>query len=151
MIYTTLNIHKGVFEKISAAAEKLNKSKREIIVLLLMKLMGDYNSFRFRFSAVAYQPDADEDSWHCFHINFREHEYEYFTDLRKLTKFSVSFLLRIAVYRYLDKLTESFDEPTDNYLMFKDYTVLHKDIDGFLVWTFIWGAPAYYLNTLDLT
>jgi len=150
MIKTTLNIQKGVFEKISAAAEKLNKSRREIIVLLLMKLMRDYNSFRFRFSAVSYQPDADEDSWHCFHINYKEHEYEYFTDLRKLTKFSVSFLLRIAVYRYLDKISEGFDKPIDNYSRFKDYTVLKKEVDDFLIWTFIWGAPYDYLNTLQI-
>jgi len=150
MITTTLNIHLDVLSKITQTAERLGKSRREIIVLLLMKMMKDHRLFGRGFSTVKYQLDDDKENWHCFHIRFREDENEFFVDLRKLCKFSVSCLLAKAVERYLGELLKNTEKKVDNYRNFNSY-VLHREVvEGIISWRMYWGFPIKHLKTLRL-
>jgi len=150
MIITTLNIHLDVLSNISRAAGRLGKSRKDIIVLLLRRIMRDHHLFKHGFSTVKYQMDDDSGNWHCFHIRFREDENEFFVDLRKLTKCSVSNLVAKAVERYLAELIEDRVKSVDNYRYFSNY-VLHSElIDGIISWRIYWGFPVEHLKTLRI-
>jgi hypothetical protein len=150
MIATTLNIHRDVLTQIKDTSILFDKAQREIIVLLLMRMMRNHYKFRKMFCTVKYQRKDVKTNWRCFHIKFREDENEFFVDMRKFCKISVSYLLAIAVNKYLDELIESFDKPVDNYHRFKDYVLLHEEVEGVFSWRIYWGFPYDHLNTLDL-
>ena len=147
MIATTLNIHVDILSKIEAAAERFKKSKRAIIVMLLKRLMLDYKLQKLAFSTVKYQDDDMEENWHCFHIRFREDENEYFVDMRKVCKLSVSHLLAIAVRRFLYRITRKRErEFVANYPFFVNYVMGRRVIDGIISYHFYWGFPYEYIK-----
>ena len=98
-----------------------------------------------------YQPDDVKKNWHCFHIRFREDENEFMVDLRKVCKFSVSYLLAKAVDLYLDKLwEEDVEKSVDNYRPFNNYVLHHEVVEGIISLHLYWGYPEKHLKTLRL-
>ena len=151
MIATTLNIHVDVLSNINKVAAQLRKSRKEIIILLLKRMMEDQRALSRGFSTVRYQEDDEKVNWHCFHIRFREDENEFFVDLRKISKFSVSCLLAIAVKRYLGTLIEDLKNGNvDNYSSFNNYVLYQGVVDGIISWHIYWGYPEKHLKTLRL-
>jgi len=151
MITTTLNIHINNLLKISRTADRLNKTRKDIIVLLLMRMMKDHRLFSRSFSTVKYQRNDDSGNWHCFHIRFRPDENEFFVDLRKVCKVSVSCLLAMAVERYLNEIIQVIkNEFVDNYPLFENYVLRQEDIDGIISWRIYWGLPMAHLKTIRL-
>ena len=146
MASTTINIRREVLSKITNAAIQSNKSRREIIIYLL-KLVARNNDSHLRgFGTVKYQSDDDPDNWHCFHIRFKPDEYEYFLDLRKVCKCSVSHLVAIAADKYLNDIMAN----VDNYALFSNYVLRREIIDGIICWHLYWGYPEKHLNSLRL-
>jgi hypothetical protein len=129
-----------IFFKLSLASSRLGKTRREIVVMLLMKIMRDIEGFQGGFALVRYQERDPIKRWHCFSISFGKDENEFFTDLRKLTKFSVSYLVAIAVERYLDELFHD-GENRHNYALFTHYAVGQRTEEGIVCWEFYWGDP----------
>ena len=150
MLATTLNVHRDVFGKIAEVADRHKKSLREIIVLLLMRIMYDHVSLMRGFTTVKYQPDDDRENWHCFHIRLKHDEYEYFIDLRKICKRSISSLIAIAIDRYFDELTSAPIKVVDNYTQFNNYVLRREVVDGIITWLLYWGYPERHLRTLRL-
>ncbi len=100
---------------------------------------------------VKYQPDDVKKNWHCFHIRFREDEYEFFTDLRNVCKYSVSYLLAKAVALYLDEIGDIDGEKSvDNYRLFRNYVLHHEVVEGIISLHSYWGYPEKHLKTLNL-
>jgi len=151
MIDTTLNIHVNILSRINHAALKLGKPRKEVIIFLLKRLMEDTGVLNSDFSTVKYQEDADPEHWRCFHIRFREDDYEYFLDLRKFSKSSVSCLLAMAVTRYLESLVEDFKTgAVDNYSLFRNYVLHWEVVEGIIAWHIYWGFPGNHLQTMRL-
>ena len=148
MISTTLNIHDDKLIKIDRLSREMKKKKRDVIVLLLMRAMSDNRVFRGRFRSVRYQPAAGKEKWNCFHVNFREDEYEYFIDLRKFFKCSVSYILALAVEEYMGEFLEKKDEPMNNYHRYKDYVMHCEKPEGVISWRLYWGFPEEELKKI---
>jgi hypothetical protein len=129
-----------VFFTLSLASERLGKTRRDLVVMLLMKIMRDVDRFQGGFTLVRYQKRDPLKRWRCFSISFRTDEYEFFTDLRKLGKFSVSYLVAMAVERYLDELLDG--KKRHNYFRFTHYTIGQRIENDILCWEFYWGDPA---------
>lgn len=87
---------------------------------------------------VQYQSRRNPDEWHAFHVNLRMDDYEYFMDMKKLLKMSISLMLANAVEKYLNEILTK--KLSDNY-QFKNYTVIKEIIDNIIIWKFIWGFP----------
>lgn len=138
MIATTLNMHADTFEKITERALKLNKSRHAVIVILMKKIMRDHESIKHVISSVRYQPDNDQEKWRCFHIRFRPEEYEFFMDLRKLCKCSVSLLIALAVERYIHELKIKYNKNVDNYHDFNNYKLRKICSTGYIIWQIYW-------------
>jgi hypothetical protein len=150
MAATTINMHLDTLTSISRAAIKLKTSKRDIIVRLLMRIMREIDGFKAGFSSVRYQANDPEGRWHCFSINFKIDESEFFSDLRNFCKCSVSLLVAIAVEKYLGEMIEELKEGLHNYFRFSNYIIHREMIDGIVCWRLYWGSPMDHLRTLLL-
>ncbi|OHD63030.1 MAG: hypothetical protein A2176_09420 [Spirochaetes bacterium RBG_13_51_14] len=67
-------------------------------------------------------------------------EYEFFLDLRKVFKQSVSRLVAYAIDKYLDEITQKIRKGSDNY-RFKNYAISRIIIEGVICWVLYWGVP----------
>jgi hypothetical protein len=144
---TTLNIRADILEQISRAAQANGISCSEMIVLLIKKATADIANPGRIGRMVQYQGRRSTPEWRVFHVQVREDMYEYWLDLRKLLKMSVSLILAYAVKKFLCKLMKI--KSTDNYLC-KNYIIAKDIIDSVIVWKFIWGYPPNLEKLLDI-
>lgn len=135
---TTVNIHVAILNQIARAAESRGISRSEVIIFLIKKVMSENYKNLSMGRMVKYQQKDNPDSWHVFHLNLREDDYEYFLDLRKLRKMSVSLILAYAVEKYLGKKGNKVF--TDNY-RFINYVIIKEMVDDVICWRFYWGYP----------
>jgi hypothetical protein len=138
LMETTLNIHTDILEQIAKAAQSNHISRSEMILFLIKKVARDISNPGRIGRLVQYQDKARPEDWRVFHVKVREDMYEYWLDLRKLLKMSVSLILAHAVKRYLDKPMKV--DRTDNNLC-KNYIILKEVIDSVIIWKFVWGFP----------
>jgi hypothetical protein len=131
---TTLNIRTDIIDKVNMAALSRGISRSEMIVILIKKVMNDISDPVRMGRLVRYQERGRPDEWHTFHLYVREDDYEYFLDLRKLLKMSVSLILAYAVEKFLDKLMKS--SVTDNN-RYRNYIIIKEVIDDIICWKFI--------------
>ena len=151
MVTTTLNVRADILSIVSGIALRLELSRRDVIVLLLMKIMRDHRRFRRGFGTVQYQPDNIMENWRCVHIRLREDENEYFVDLRKICKRSVSLLLAIAVDKYITELLTDEGFKINDHVRFCNYVLYGEIVDGDIIsWRLYWGFPVDELKTLRL-
>lgn len=135
---TTLNIRAGNLEKITSAADSLGISCSAMIVALMQKVMAEGAHPVRMGRLVRYQIRTRPGDWRAFHVQLREDEYEYFLDMRKLLKMSVSLILAYAVKRFL--INPIKENVTDNYPnQFRNYLIVKEYINNIICWKFIWG------------
>ena len=135
---TTLNIGTDVLEQITRAAQANGISCSEMINFLINKVMGDNKDPVRLGRMVQYQNRRRSEEWHVFHVQVREDIYEYWLDLRKLLKMSVSLILAYAVKKYIGTLINKL-RPDNN--RFKNYIIVKDVIDSVIVWKLAWGIP----------
>ncbi|MBN1497723.1 MAG: hypothetical protein JXA07_13190 [Spirochaetes bacterium] len=135
---TTLNIGVDVFGQIAAAADIRGISRSTLITSLLKCVMNDIPDSTRIGKMVKYQERRSSADWHVFHLSLREDEYEYFLDLRKLFKMSLSLILVYSVKKYLSKMMKK--NSTDNY-SYKNYVLIRELIDNIISWRILWGYP----------
>ena len=135
---TTLNIRTDITEKINMAVQSRGISRSEMIVILIKKVMDDISDPGRMGRMVRYQERCRPDEWHTVHLYVREDDYEYFLDLRKLLKMSVSLILAYAVEKFLDKLLKR--NGTDNN-RYRNYVIAREVINDIICWKLIWGFP----------
>ncbi len=135
---TTLNIRIDILNQINNAAKDLGISRSEMILFLLSRVAREMENPGRIGRLVQYQIRRRPEDWHLFHIRVREDMYEYWVDLRKLLKMSVSLILAYAVKRFLGGAKNI--KYTDNYLC-KNYIIAKEVNDSIMVWKFIWGWP----------
>jgi len=137
-IETTLNIRADVLVTLNEAAGESGRTRSDLIITLMKMVMkNDTNRFSL-CRPVKYQDKSGKGSWRKVHVSLNEDNYEFFLDLRKFLKMSVSCILAFAVKKYLKDLTSS--GITDNTLI-KNYVLTRGVIDGHIYWQIIWGYP----------
>ncbi|MFC1670493.1 hypothetical protein ACFL20_08875 [Spirochaetota bacterium] len=147
---TTLNIDSAILKDITDASKLSGTSRTEIIVMLLKKTMKNDSTKAYMQRTIKYQDCNDKGNWHTFHITFKGDEYEYFIDLRKLLKMSLSHIVAFAAKKYLKSLIS--EDSTDNYT-FTNYIIAKEDANGIIYWKLFWGIPQKveeYLTFKDL-
>jgi hypothetical protein len=135
---TTLNIHVDILEMIRKEASFRNISASHLIHFFIQKAMEDIGDPGNIGRMVKYQDRHSPEEWHFFHIQLREDVYEYWQDMRKLLKMSISLILAYVVKKYLKKTRQTSN--TDNY-RFNSYIIIKEMIDNIIVWKYIWGIP----------
>ena len=143
LIETTIYVHKRILEILNKRAEITGKSRTFIIKLLMQRVMSDNQKMIKSYSRIKYQARDAKENWHRLHVGMNEYEYEYYLDMRKFYKMSVSFILAYAVMRYLDEVIKELAErksSTDNY-PFRNYILTKEIIDEVICWQIYWGIP----------
>ncbi len=134
---TTINIHTEIMKKIYVASSVLNITRTDVIIILMKKVMAEMQNHEDFGKLVRYQ-DKSPGNWHVFHIRLKSDDYEYLLDLRKLMKMSVSYILAIAVMKFINKLSRK--NIADKYL-YRNYIIIKELIDTVKTWRLVWGFP----------
>ena len=126
-------------EQINKISNIKNISRNEVIKNLLKMIMdNEANHFSFNRS-IRYQDSASKEKWRKFHLLLKIDEYEYFIDLRKFFKMSVSAIVAYAANKYFKKIIKS-KTTTDNY-WFQSYILIEETINDVKTWKIFWGFP----------
>ena len=90
---TTINVHTEILEKIKETAVSKGISCSRMIRILMQKVMAEDMQYVRMGRLVKYQKRCRKEDWRKFHVKLRGDEYEYFHDLKKILKMSVSLIL----------------------------------------------------------
>ncbi|TAL29740.1 MAG: hypothetical protein EPN93_20595 [Spirochaetes bacterium] len=134
---TTMNIHLAEWIKISWVAARLAKTKREVIIMLLARLMPELEQLQGEFTTVKYQEDDPEGWWHRYTILIRSDELEFWSNIRRLCKLSLSNLIAMAVEKHWGRLLEEQTQEIHKYVRFIQYKVLRGGNFGLMVCGYI--------------
>jgi hypothetical protein len=139
-IRTTIHVQDKTLRLIESASAALKISKTAM-VSILVKYMAERTKRPTAFwTGVRYQRRSDRNEWRRLHITPRGDEYEFFIDVRKVCKMSVSFLVTYAIENYLDDLIKLIPGKEDNY-RYRNYAISHIIINDIVCWLFCWGIP----------
>jgi len=136
---TTFNIEKDIYNTISDYAKKHGKTRSDVIIVLLYRIMNDKKTRTRIDRCVLYQKHQRCNIWHKFYIRLDINDYEYFVDMRKFFKMSVSHLLACAFHEYQLEFKNN-----DGYMYKytqKNYILIKDEIDGIIFWKIFWGYP----------
>ena len=141
---TTLNMKKDIYDKIIETARMLGTTRSFLIITALKKIMKNDRIYGDLRNLVLYQKSNGSEHFKRFHICFSVEEYNYFTDMRKFYRMSVSLLAAVAIDKYLNKIIRELlsknKQFSDNYLP-KNYVFIQEDIDNVISWRIYWGYP----------
>jgi hypothetical protein len=132
---TTLNVSHDILKTIEAEAGRYGISRSRMIGILLKMVLDDASMLVRTGRMVQYQDRREREEWRRIHVCFNEAEYEYFLDLRKLCKMSLSLILAYAVRKFLKKCNV-----TDNN-RYNTYSIIKENIGTTTGWILLWGAP----------
>lgn len=144
-VETTVNIAPDVKKRLDRVAEATGVSRSEIVVKVMRKALKDFRQFVRHDCAVQYQKKNSSSKRKKFHVTLARRDYEYFLDMRKLFKSSVSLLVAFSVNEYLDEvigslMDENYDMDTDNY-PFQNYLIVPEMVEDVVCWKIYWGIP----------
>lgn len=146
-IQTTINIKCNNLEKLLKATLITGKSKTYILSCLMNRLSKDITILERYWSRIQYQQRSNKKVWRCVHVSIRQDEYEFFIDLRKIYKSSVSFLIAYGIEKYLDEIVRKILNSVDNY-SYRNYILSRVVISGVVCWILYWGLPDILLSSL---
>lgn len=120
-ISTTLHISNDILSCIDRACAKTGISRSILASSALRLIMNKHSIPANHGTAVRYQKRASPETWNILHVRFGNNEYEFFTDMRKVLKMSVSLLLAYAVALYYDEIIgiDNNEIKGDNYHFFR--------------------------------
>ncbi len=139
-----------VIALLNDAARKTNLSKEIILTKALQFMLCTHRKYLRKEGRIKYQDRFDEKTGlpvlkKRVKLSFWQKEYDYFQDTRKFFGRSISFVMAIAVFEYLDLVIEELgakkiDPIGDNY-PFYGYAWIEKRIENFTTFHIWWGIP----------
>jgi hypothetical protein len=141
---TSIIMNSDIYDKINSASGLTGKSRSFLIIKSLKKLMSNSITNINPGKLVEYQKNDPDMASRCFHITFSADEYNYFNDMRRFSRKSVSLLVAIAIRKYLQRIIieilNNNKKTTDNYFP-KNYIFLSEVVDDVLSFRIYWGYP----------
>jgi hypothetical protein len=137
-IETTLNIQVSIKNSIILAAHRSGISCSEIILSAMKFMMKEIDRGARIGTRLKYQKRREQGEWDCIHVLLRPEEYEYFLDMRKLMKMSVSYIVARAIKKFLKKIVQK--NITDNNRL-TGYIVIYEKLNDLRCWRIYWGTP----------
>jgi len=141
-IPTTLCIRKDILGRVDALCKKSGMSRATLVNRALrLSMRKNYSPVAGR-DAVRYQQSAPADSWRILHVRFGKDEYEFFTDMRKVFKMSVSLLLAYSIMNFYDDIigTGKDEIKRDNY-HFSHHVLTSSTTGTGICWKLYWLKP----------
>jgi len=140
MIDTTIHIDRCVLAVLDDSAAKAGVS-RTYFVSCLMRRIGHGEVLKARaWVRVRYQERREKSMWRRMHVSLGGDEYEYFRDLSKVFKLSVSFIVARAVELFVDEILGKLMKGYDNY-HYHNYVFMQYIIQDVHCLVLYWGIP----------
>lgn len=92
------------YVKLAKAASRTGLNMQDLIIQAMYKYVKDYKKIQVANGLVQYQPVDKSENWRIFRVALAIKDYELFTDMRKVMKKSVSYLVALAIKKYLNKI-----------------------------------------------
>lgn len=134
---TSFYMHIIVFAKLIRASERTGRSIESIIKQVMRNYAKDHKQMQIKEGTVKYQERDEKNNWKVFRIALDRDDYELFTDMRKVMKKSVSYLVALAVDKYLDLIISKILKNIYVYMKLKHLSLGNK-IYGFINWVLTW-------------
>ncbi len=137
-IETTISIKSKYLSLVTDISNQTNSSINKILCNLL-KLSTIYQVKKIEScTRVKYQTSDDDTIWCTQHITLTPELYEKSIDMKKLYKLSVSYIIALAIEKYIKKCLKKANilTPTDNYE--NTYIIIKKYSQSFMVF---WNWP----------
>ena len=141
MIKSSVNINIGKLSLLENFSEANELSINEVVALLLRKILEDGNYSARKFRAVKYQEVDPDKNWNTLTVYFEDVDYEFFTDMRKFFKESVSLLLSKAIDLFLETILSEVEEILLNYAD-SDWDIRRDDMEIGVIWSVYWIKPS---------
>jgi hypothetical protein len=148
MIDTTVHIDVELYEALSREAQRLKVSRVRLISSLLGHMSRRQRDYARAWTRVKYQARREKGSWRRLHVGLRGDEYEFFMDLKKVFKMSVSFIIAVAIKRYLNELSALMEKDNDSY-RYRNYAMTQLMVGNITCWVLYWGIPPELLISPD--
>jgi hypothetical protein len=140
-IHTTVHLSIDDAKMLDESAKKLGKTRSQLMMLLMLRIVAHWRELRRKFFSVKYQRACRGGSWKVKHVFLSGKEYELCIDMRKFFKWSVSALLAFAIHMYLDEIRAGGKEKAryeaDNYFL-AAYDFTGKLDKNTICWHTIW-------------
>jgi len=150
-IDTTYVMREEVISLLISAEEQTSYSREELLVMAMRKMMKDHEAFERDEGRIEYQKRFDEKTGmriikHRVKMRLLIREYNYFQDMRKFFRRSISLVMAIAVFTYLAEIVEKilkkdYEALHANNYPFECYAVMGKCIENIPTWRIWWGVP----------
>ena len=133
---TTINLTYSYKKIISKEAARLSITQNELIIFLILKFLKNKNIKFKSFSNVKYQNKLNSEKWKKAHLKLSAEFYEKCLDLRKFCKLSLSYIVALAIEKFLiGKNIKQIDNYTSNYVS------IFKIIENCPTFIVLWGIP----------
>ncbi len=132
-IRTSLNVRGDLYQKLEEYSESAQMKLQDVMRIFIEKMVTKLTENNtFHRTSIQYQPRASV--WEKPHITFSEVEFDRFLDIKKVYRFSLSYILAMAL--------EEFDisilfESEDSY-PYRNYTKILKCTENQRIYTFTW-------------
>ncbi len=150
-IDTTYVMCEDVIALLDEAEEKTKRQKEELLVLAMRMMLKDSENYYRPDGRIEYQKRIDTETGekitkHRVKMRLTHREYDYYQDMRKIFRRSISLVMAIAVRNYLAIIVEAIVNKTaktvlaDTY-QFENYAIFINRIcyaPSFRIW---WGLP----------
>ena len=145
-IETTVYLEEETVERISAAASERGVSRSALIASLMKRMSLAHREYASASRRVRYRERDGEVVKRRVHVCVEKGEYELFIDERKVFKLSVSFIISIALERFLGEVLELIEVSHDTYRC-QNYAIMQIDVENVPAWVIYWGIPTRILTT----
>jgi hypothetical protein len=145
MVETTVNIGVSEYDALAEAMAQTGATRSGMISVMLKHLAAGLKGRGAAWGRVKYQDRRPGEEWRRLHVRLGSDEYEFFLDLKKVVKMSVSLLIAMAIKLYLDQLLVKFGGNIDNY-RYHNYAMSKIFIGDVTCWIFYWGIPPHIIT-----
>ncbi|HPA71021.1 MAG TPA: hypothetical protein PKY31_02050 [Spirochaetota bacterium] len=142
---TTVNIGRDEYEALSRAAEDTGATLSAMISAMLKYMALRTAKREAVWGRVKYQERREAGEWRMLHLWVGRDEYDFFMDLKKVGKMSVSFLIAEAIRLYLDEFLIKLKGDVDSY-RYHNYAISKIYVGDVTCWVFYWGIPTTLLT-----
>lgn len=144
MIETTYVMERDVWEALEDAMEKTGLGRSELLVPVMKMALQDHDEHLEAEGSIAYQ-ERSEGTKRRVHVKLGAMEYEFFQDMRKFFRKSISFMIAICIRRYLHIVIQNILNRLiaiheNNYPKYR-YKIFKKCIENNVFWLIYWGLP----------
>lgn len=148
-IETTCMMHEEAIGLLKEAEQITGKKRIELVILAMRKMLGNHAAYIRKYNRVEYQKRFDNETGerivkHRVKVRILEREYDYFQDMRKFFRRSISLIMAIAIKEYLhviiDELLTGNNIDTNNYT-YENYALIEKCIKNITTFHIWWGIP----------